>query len=152
MAPKVVKTFADLWLVGNDGERKSRKEAECSSCGAVGHKWPKCRARNIELLVNIGAMPSEPLLLPPPRPRRRDKVAEPSVVQEVMEAEPELPEVESGAKKIAEKSRKAKKREKVVTCTLCDGETLHEEWRWFGMRCSRLLRSLGVRQGDCLDM
>jgi hypothetical protein len=57
VAPTEVKSFADLWLVGNDARSRKRKEAECSSCGVVGHKWPKCRARNIELmLVNLGAI------------------------------------------------------------------------------------------------
>jgi hypothetical protein len=137
VAPTEVKSFADLWLVGNDARGKKRKEAECSSCEAIGHKWPKCRARNIELmLVNIGAMPSEPLLLPLPRPRRPAKVAEPSVVQEVMEPDPELPDIEPSPEKIAEKSREAKKWVKVVTCMCCEGDTLHESWRLFGMRCS----------------
>ncbi len=137
VVPKVVKAFADLWLVGNDARSKKRKEAECSSCGAAGHKWPKCRARNIELmLVNIGAMPSEPLELPQPCPGQVSKVTEPSLVREVIEAFPELPDVELASEKIAEKSRKAKKREKVVTCMSCKGDTLHESWRLFGMRCS----------------
>jgi hypothetical protein len=57
-------------------------------------------------------------------------------MQEVMEADPELPRVEPVTEKIGEKTRKAKKRGKLVTCMLCNGETLHEEWRVFGMRCS----------------
>jgi hypothetical protein len=128
-APTVVKSFADLWLVGNDARSKKRKEAECSSCGAVGHKWPKCRARNIELmLVNIGSMPSEPLVLPQPCPDQLTKVTEP-LMREVMEMNPELPDVELAAEKIA------KERVKVVTCMCYEGDTLHEVWRAFRLRC-----------------
>ncbi len=132
-APKTVKSLSDLWLVENGGKSKRREEAHCSSCGALGHKWPKCRARNIELmLVNIGAMPSEPVPHPQPRLSQAAKIAEPSLMREVME----LPNIEPMVEKNVEKSRKAKKRGKVVTCTHCKGEALHESWRLFGMRCS----------------
>jgi hypothetical protein len=139
--PTEVQSFADFWLVGNDaGASKKVKESECSACGKAGHKWPKCRARNIELmLVSIGAMSngqSEVLVASPPRPRRPVRVVEQSLVQAVMEADPAVPDGEPVAEKIAEKSRKGKKRLKVVTCMLCNGETLHENWRWFGLRCS----------------
>jgi hypothetical protein len=45
------------------------------------------------------------------------------------------PAAELAPKKITEKSLKAGKRQKVVTCAICVVETLHEEWRVFGMRC-----------------
>ncbi len=56
--PKKVKSILELaWRDGTAGKRKMRAEATCLSCGDTGHKWPKCRARNIELmLVNIKAM------------------------------------------------------------------------------------------------
>jgi hypothetical protein len=136
-APRVATSLADLWLVDNVAVSKKHQQAKCSSCGSVGHKWPKCRARNVELmLVNIGAMPAEPLPLPPARPQQATKAVELLLARAVMELNPALPATELAPKKIPEKSVKAGKRQRVVTCAICVGETLHEVWRVFGMRCS----------------
>ncbi len=136
MVTPTVKSLSDLWLVDTDGKSKTLKEAHCSSCGALRHKWPKCRSRNIELmLVKIGAMISEPLLLPEPRASRAAGAAELLLIREVAEVGPEQANVGPAVEKNVEKSRKAKKREKVVTCVQCKGETQHESWRLFGMRC-----------------
>lgn len=135
---RVAKSVSDLWLVENEAKKKTRKEARCASCGAFGHKWPKCRFRNIELmLVNINAMPSEPILSPP-RPVADEgvKAVEGSLVQQVLEVGPEQVNVVPAVEKHVEKSRKTKKRANVVTCVRCHQETLHESLRLFGTRCS----------------
>ncbi len=97
VAPKTVKSLSDLWLVENGGKSKTREEAHCSSCGALGHKWPKCRARNIELtLVNIGAMPSEPVPHPQLQVTQAAEVAESLLMREVMEADPRAAQRRAG--------------------------------------------------------
>ncbi len=68
VAVSKAKALSDLWLVDSAVERRVRAEATCISCGATGHKWPKCRARNIEpMLVKIQAMLArdEVTVLPP---------------------------------------------------------------------------------------
>ncbi len=53
-----VTTISDLWRVGSKVSKTPKADAECRSCGGTGHKWPKYRTRNIELmLVKINVMP-----------------------------------------------------------------------------------------------
>ncbi len=109
--PRVATSLADLWLVDNVAISKKHQQAKCSSCGSVGHKWPKCRARNVELmLVNIGAMPAEPLPLAPPRSQQAPEAMELSLARLVMEEDPTVHAAELVPKKITEKSLKAGKR------------------------------------------
>jgi hypothetical protein len=138
MPPSVAKSLSDLWVVENEARLTKREEAKCSACGETGHKWPKCRARNVELmLVNIGAMPLQPVLAPQPQVAR---VAGPSVTLEVLAADPGVPYVKLADKRIGEKNVKksyeVRKRENVDTCVLCQAEVLHDEWRQYGMRCT----------------
>ncbi len=47
-----VTSVTDLWRVGREVVRTQKADAAHRSCGATGHNWPKCRARNIELMLS----------------------------------------------------------------------------------------------------
>jgi hypothetical protein len=103
--PEALRTLFGPATVDNVAVSKKHQQAKCSSCGSVGHKWPKCRARNVALmLVNIGAMPAEPLPLPPARPQQAAKAMELLLARAVMELNPALPATELAPKKIPENS------------------------------------------------
>ncbi len=70
--------IGELFSSGKGGANQVGAEQKCSGCGLSGHKLPKCRNRNIELmLVGIRAMPPAPVaVLPGPAAR----VAVPALV------------------------------------------------------------------------
>ncbi len=144
-----VTSIADLWRVGSEVVRTQKADAACRSCGATGHKWPKCRARNIELMLSkMSVLPS------------REGVIALSVVHvpqvasnKVAVARKLLPErrddtilaVTIGAKPAAVlqkpvaclvPQRGERKRGTMTdTCVYCDEETAHETWRHYGTKC-----------------
>lgn len=149
-----VTTIADLFRVGSKVSKTPKADAECRSCGGTGHKWPKCRARSIELmLVKINVMPeiketvavlgtgpSEAAAVLAPVARLAGAPAAARAVtlapQNDLSHMADWEDVAVDAVSRSSATPAARKRSALSdACVVCRGEVAHEEWRAFGRKC-----------------
>lgn len=150
---KVVSCIDDLFWTHSKPKTTVKAEAKCASCGGTGHKWPKCRSRNIELmLVTVNAMPAGALLPLLPAPVAAVMVA-PAVAPTLLAllSTPEIVILADGTEFVipaaavvavdveaqTEPPRKGKRGrpEPVVTCIVCKNDAPYESFRHFGEKC-----------------
>ena len=150
---KVVRSLADLFYVGSGQTQKRAEQAKCSSCGGIGHKWPKCRKRDIELmLVNIGAMSPRPVVdvvrAPQPAVGVIGAVAA-AVHVAVAPARPGPSQIPLEEPRGMAGTARRSKRERMLSCVRCHEETPDESWRLFGFKCCQC--TVGFIHNGCVS-
>lgn len=150
---KVVRSLADLFYVGSGQTQKRAEQAKCSSCGGIGHKWPKCRKRDIELmLVNIGAMSPRPVVdvvrAPQPAVGVVGAVAA-AVHVAVAPARPGPSQIPLEEPRGMAGTARRSKRERMLSCVRCHEETPDESWRLFGFKCCQC--TVGFIHNGCVS-